>query len=87
MKKVICCIFPAFGNEYTGNEKEIIIKYSNIADNYINSASELLEINFERNKFMNEDNSFDELTSQYSTYIFSCIISKILQLKTVILIP
>ena len=79
MKKEICCIFPAFGNEFIGNEKEIILKFHDIADNYINSASNLLNINFKKNNFLQESDTFDELISQYSTYIFSCILSGILK--------
>ena len=79
MKKKICTIFPAFGNEYVGNEKEIISKYSNIANDYINVASDLLEIDFKNIDFIQDNNSFDELLSQYLTYIFSCIISNILK--------
>lgn len=79
MKKVICCIFPAFGNEYIGNENKIISNYSDIADNLLNSASNLLNINFTNNPFSKEENSFNELSSQYLTYIFSCILSNILK--------
>lgn len=79
MKKVICAIFPAFGNEYIGNEKEIIARYSNISKYFINSSLKLLNINFENINLTPENNSFDELFSQYFTYFYSAIISGILK--------
>jgi [acyl-carrier-protein] S-malonyltransferase len=75
----ICPIFPAFGSEYTGYEKQFIIDYSKDAKKYFLAASALLEIDFEFVNMTNESVAKDELLSQYITYIYSTIISKILK--------
>ncbi len=79
MKKVICCIFPAFGNEYIKKKKDIITQYFKISEDLINSASRLLNINFQDINLTEDNNSFDELSSQYFTYFYSSMLSRILK--------
>lgn len=72
-------LFPAFVNEYIGNEEDVLSKHSIEFRQLLHSASqivdtELTDFNLQTNNFIE-----DELKSQYIAFIFSCTISNILK--------
>jgi [acyl-carrier-protein] S-malonyltransferase len=77
----ICCIFPAFGSDLAGYENQFILEYSSNAKIFFLEASSLLNIDFEFINPSSESVVKDELLSQYVTFIYSAIISKVLKYK------
>jgi [acyl-carrier-protein] S-malonyltransferase len=79
----ISIIFPAFVNEYKGNEDLINRDIGNIFTRLLESASRYLEtdltgFDFRRNNFLE-----DEIISQYISYIFSCSVAGYLKTQKV----
>lgn len=79
MHTKIACIFPAFGSDFSGKEKKILNDNLISIKEYINTASSI--VNFTTNDIdqLLSGNFNDELTSQYITYIYSCVISDFLK--------
>jgi len=76
-------IFPAFVNEYTGAEAQLLAGFENNFVRFLENASDFLEMDlttfdFQKNNFLN-----DELKSQCISYLFSCSVADILKGKKV----
>jgi [acyl-carrier-protein] S-malonyltransferase len=79
----VSIIFPAFVNEYKGNEDRINRDIGNSFNRLLESASEYLNtdltgFDFRRNNFLE-----DEIKSQYISYIFSCSVAGFLKSQKV----
>jgi [acyl-carrier-protein] S-malonyltransferase len=76
-------IFPAFVSEYSGNEPEILRRYSDDFDNMLGKAS--VHLGTDLTTFDIAQNTFQdhELNTQFISYIFSCAVSDLLKAKKV----
>jgi len=72
------CIFPAFGADFLGNEKEILAACAYDFTSLIARAEAVVDF---RRSVLDENPDgmiSDELQSQYATYLYSCAVSDIL---------
>jgi [acyl-carrier-protein] S-malonyltransferase len=72
-------IFPAFVSEYSGNELEIIRRYSNDFGDLLEMASSHLGINLTSFDILRNSFQDHELNTQFMSYIFSCAVSDLLK--------
>lgn len=77
----IACIFPAFGADYLGNERDILSKCAYNLEPLMRKAEKVS--GFNRSVFLSApDGAFaDELQSQYAIYLYSCAVSDITRRK------
>ncbi len=76
-------IFPAFVSEYSGNEPEVLRRYSDDFDVLLHKASNHLEIDLTTFDILHNSFQDHELNTQFISYIFSCAVSDILKSKNV----
>lgn len=88
MEKVItarqqACIFPAFGAEYLGNERDILVRCGYDLGPLMEKAERVS--GFDRSVFLGvTDGDFtDELQSQYAIYLYGCAVSDILERENI----
>ena len=74
-------IFPAFGAEYKGNELGILteLKSNLYIDNFLHIAHKTVGLDIESFKNCADGKFSDELMSQQSCYIYSCLFADILK--------
>jgi [acyl-carrier-protein] S-malonyltransferase len=76
-------IFPAFVNEYTGTEGQVISAFENNFAGLIAMASDNLKLDLTGFDFTNNNFLHDELKSQYISYLFSCSVADILKVQKI----
>ena len=76
-------IFPAFVSEYSGNEPEVLRRYSDDFDVLLKKASTHLGIHVTAFDILHNSFQDHELNTQFMSYIFSCAVSDILKSKHV----
>jgi [acyl-carrier-protein] S-malonyltransferase len=76
-------IFPAFVSEYSGNEPEVLSRYSDDFDVLLHKSSNHLEIDLTAFDILHNSFQDHELNTQFISYIFSCAVSDILKSKNV----
>jgi [acyl-carrier-protein] S-malonyltransferase len=74
-------IFPAFVSEYSGNEPEILRRYSDDFDVLLKKASVHLGIDLTTFDIFHNNFQDHELNTQFISYIFSCAVSNLLKSK------
>jgi malonyl CoA-acyl carrier protein transacylase len=72
-------IFPAFVNEYSGSEGQILSAFENNFNRYISQASAILKLDLTGFDFKNNDFLDNEFRSQCISYLFSCSVADILK--------
>ena len=79
--KAIGFLFPAFGKGYKEFSGDHLPGYNQRLDEYLASASKL--INIDKKQFVNASNGIieDDLQAHYACYINSCVLSDILEEK------
>jgi malonyl CoA-acyl carrier protein transacylase len=74
----IAVIFPAFVNEYTGTEENLLSSSDNSFTRLLENASAILKTDLTGFDFSNNNFLHDEEKTQYISYIFSCCVADIL---------
>jgi len=72
-------IFPAFGAEYFGNERELLDLYSESIEEYLKKANTVYKIDMDDFQTRIKGDFSDELQSQIICYAYSCAIGNILK--------
>jgi [acyl-carrier-protein] S-malonyltransferase len=71
-------IFPAFVDEYSGMEEDLLRSYTNNFKRYLENASALLHADLTQFSFRSYNFLGDEERTQYMSYIFNCTVADIL---------
>jgi [acyl-carrier-protein] S-malonyltransferase len=79
MSEGVGVVFPAFGSEYLGNEKELLGRYSDNLDDYFEKTKQVFPIDFNEFETKVKGNFSDELQSQIICYLYSCIFGDIIK--------
>lgn len=77
-------IFPAFVSEYSGNEPEVIRKYSGVFDKLLDQACLHSGINLKQCVKYERNIPDHELNAQLISYIFSCAVADLLREKKLV---
>jgi [acyl-carrier-protein] S-malonyltransferase len=78
-RKKTAAIFPAFGCEYLGREREIIGEFSDDWMSLLDRAASYVQLDTRMIVSCRKGDFMDELQSQYAVYLYSCAFSNVIK--------